>query len=555
MRHTLPASLVAGAVLLAGVDAACSDLWGQCGGAEQLVLTVHSLGIILNCEPVPCLASSRSRSHPTQTNAFFASLPAPQPQLQQSCVAQYNQCGGEGFVGPKTCCDQGWSCVYVNTKYSQCNWQSRSCDTIYNDYTTGKTLSTQDFSDWRIWSCSKWYPQGVGSTALAQAASAPVASTSQRTCDTIYAAVQAGTPASAQDQSDWKLWKCKNWFPKGIGATRTATPAAASATASASNSTASRTPAAQGATVPAPPPPPPPPPAPARTCDSIYAAVKGGATASAQDLTDWSTWSCNTWHPDGIGGGAAAQGAVTPQPAPPPAAASDSYIAGWKLVWSDEFNGNSLDQGTWSIYTGAVHNNEAQTYSTAGENVYVANGNLVLQAVNKGGWWTSGKVQTQGKRTFQFGRIDVRAKVPTGSGTWPAIWLLGAFSNAWPYQGEIDMLEYAGNKGPYCYSTLHTQARNWQYGNQLTNNVWIDQNAFNTYSLVWTSSEVIVSVNGQTVLDGRQADFGWDVTAWPFSQNFYLILNLAMGGDFGQHIGAQGNQQFLIDFVRYYQRA
>ncbi|KXS15255.1 glycoside hydrolase family 45 protein [Gonapodya prolifera JEL478] len=157
---------------------------------------------------------------------------------------------------------------------------TRTCDTIYASYKTGKQPTAQDYSDFAAWGCAKWFPSGIG---------APV----QRTCDTIYASFKAGNAPTAQDNQDWVAWKCSSyaWF--------------------------SDYPA--GAT-------PPPPPA-TRTCDTIYASYKAGNTPSAQDKQDFAAWSCATWFKDYPTG----SGAPPPPPPPPPAASGDtaySVVAG-----------------------------------------------------------------------------------------------------------------------------------------------------------------------------------------------------------------------------------
>ncbi|KAJ3341918.1 hypothetical protein HDU93_003739 [Gonapodya sp. JEL0774] len=250
-------------------------------------------------------------------------------------------------------------------------------------------------------------------------------------------------------------------------------------------------------------------------------------------------------------------GSSNSPPAVPPAPPSNvvSGLPGWRLVWSDEFTYTGIpDPSKWTMYTGPVYNNEAQTYTTNSNNVKVENGMLVLQALNNGGW-TSGKVQTQNIYNFQFGRIEVRAKVPTGAGTWPAIWLLGSTSDSWPYQGEIDIMEYVGNNRGNTMATVHTQTRYWMLGNQLTGNTWFDDTAWNVFALEWTTTKLDFYVNSNKYLTANQADFGTGQAAWPFSQPFYFILNLAMGGAFGGSINCASPQQFLIDYVRYYQAA
>jgi beta-glucanase (GH16 family) len=255
----------------------------------------------------------------------------------------------------------------------------------------------------------------------------------------------------------------------------------------------------------------------------------------------------------------------------------------WKLVWSDEFDKPGLpDPAKWNYEEGFVRNNEAQYYTRVrSDNARVENGMLIIEArkerfpnpsydpaaqENKAGRrgrefaeYTSASLTTLGKASWTYGRIEVRAKLPPGRGTWPAIWTLGTNVNqvGWPVCGEIDIMEFVGFKPGIIHANIHADNRNrtqkTDKGSQLA--VPDASEAFHVYALEWDAKHMDVLVDDNKYFTFTKDDSGKN--AWPYDGDQYLILNLAIGGAWG---GAKGiddtcfPQRFYIDYVRVYQR-
>ena len=246
----------------------------------------------------------------------------------------------------------------------------------------------------------------------------------------------------------------------------------------------------------------------------------------------------------------------------------------WQLVWSDEFDGDVVDDQKWNklLWRPGWVNNELQAYTAETNNIFIENGNLVLQALYQPGYtgtdyqgngyttdYTSGRLNTAGKAEWSYGRFEIRAKLPEGVGSWPAIWMLGSSisSIGWPACGEIDIMEHVGFDEGNIHASIHTTAYNHILGTQKTAhiNVPTATDSFHVYTLEWTANYMYFMVDDQP-LHFVYNDSENDVDKWPFDQSAYLILNLAVGGDWG---GAQGvdNSSFpmsmLVDYVRIYE--
>ncbi|HYP89927.1 MAG TPA: glycoside hydrolase family 16 protein [Polyangiaceae bacterium] len=236
---------------------------------------------------------------------------------------------------------------------------------------------------------------------------------------------------------------------------------------------------------------------------------------------------------------------------------------GWELVWSDEFDTDGPpNTATWSYEHGRVRNDEAQYYTDGrAENARVESGLLVLEARKErfaGAEYTSASLITRGKRDFFRGRLEVRAKLPRGRGSWPAIWLLGSdiSSVGWPRCGEIDVMENVGFEGNVVHSTVHAAGLGGAASTASTvvTDPW---NEFHTYGLTWTDTQLTISVDEVETLRITNDGKG-DTATWPFSQPFYLLLNIAVGGSWG---GAQGIEEssfplkMYVDYIRYYRQA
>lgn len=243
----------------------------------------------------------------------------------------------------------------------------------------------------------------------------------------------------------------------------------------------------------------------------------------------------------------------------------------WELVWSDEFDGDSLDAGKWSYMTGTGSdyglegwgNNELQYYRP--ENVTVADGMLSIAAIkeNYGGMkYTSGRIRTKRKGDWVNGRFEFRAKMPVGQGLWAAIWMLSTSDSygGWAASGEIDIMEYLGHETKKVHGTLHF-GRVWPYNEYKgTSYNTYDKSFsedFHEFILKWEVGSMKWYVDGvlyQTLGEGDWYTQGKDFPA-PFDRQFHLLLNLAVGGNWPGSPDGSTNfpQEMVIDYVRVYQ--
>ena len=237
-----------------------------------------------------------------------------------------------------------------------------------------------------------------------------------------------------------------------------------------------------------------------------------------------------------------------PPPAPPPAAAPPSAVpAGYALVWADEFDTPGLPDATkWAYDVDrnpfGWYNNERQYYAAArAENSQVAGGKLQItarleelrSALDWGGQrYTSARLITRGKAQWTYGFFEVRAKLPCGRGTWPAIWTLGT-GGVWPDDGEIDIMEQVGSNPTRILGTVHSLI-NGGPGNGSTTQVADACSAFHDYQMHWTANEITIGVDG--VVYHRYTNPGTGRAAWPFNAPQYLLLNVAIGGTLGGSI-------------------
>lgn len=239
----------------------------------------------------------------------------------------------------------------------------------------------------------------------------------------------------------------------------------------------------------------------------------------------------------------------------------------WELVWSDEFDYTGLpDPAKWTHEVGGSGwgNNELQFYTENDlDNASVADGVLTITALKEsmsGRDYTSARLVTRDKGEWTYGRFEIRAKLPTGRGTWPALWLLYAESNygggGWPDNGEIDIMEHVGFDPGVVHATIHTAAFNHGDGTQVGSQTTVPDfdTEFHTYALEWGPQRLEAFVDDTKYFTFENQGTGWE--AWPFDQPMFMILNIAVGGDWG---GAQGIDDTIfpaamqIDYVRVYQ--
>ena len=226
------------------------------------------------------------------------------------------------------------------------------------------------------------------------------------------------------------------------------------------------------------------------------------------------------------------------------------------LLWSDEFNIDGVpDPAKWGydLGGGGWGNSELQNYTNRTDNAIISGGTLKINLKKEsfgGNSYTSARLLTKDKFAFTYGKIEVMAKLPAGGGTWPAIWTLGSNVNTspWPACGEMDIMEHKGNELNKIYGTLHYPGRSGGNGNGSTVTIANATTAFHKYGLEWSATSIKISVDDvvfHTVPN---------TAGLPFNANFFIILNVAMGGTFGGTVDpAFTNATMEVDYVRVYQ--
>ncbi|MBC7399900.1 MAG: family 16 glycosylhydrolase [Mucilaginibacter sp.] len=226
------------------------------------------------------------------------------------------------------------------------------------------------------------------------------------------------------------------------------------------------------------------------------------------------------------------------------------------LSWSDEFNVDGAPDGAkwgYDLGAGGWGNNELEYYTNRTDNAYVSNGTLKIVAKKEsfgGSNYTSARLTSYNKFSLKYGKLEIRAKLPVSAGTWPAIWTLGSdFStNTWPACGEMDIMEQTGADKSRVLGTLHYPGHSGGNGDGGSTVVANATSEFHIYAIEWNSSSIKISVDGvvyKTVANS---------STLPFNHNFFIILNIAMGGSLGGSIDPNFTTNTMeIDYVRYYQ--
>lgn len=238
-----------------------------------------------------------------------------------------------------------------------------------------------------------------------------------------------------------------------------------------------------------------------------------------------------------------------------------------KLIWSDEFDKPGLpDTAKWKYDVGGNGwgNNELQFYiARRPENVRIENGKLIIEArqeTYQGKNYTSARLLTQNKVEWKHGRIEALAKLPAGRGTWPAVWMLGSSitTENWPRCGEIDIMEHVGFDEGVVHGTIHTEAYNHSKKTEKGSVITLKDvtTAFHLYAIEWTADQIDFFVDDQKYYTVQKAVLGNGIEQWPFEQPFFLILNVAVGGNWGGQKGVDETiwpQRMEVDYVRVYQ--
>lgn len=223
------------------------------------------------------------------------------------------------------------------------------------------------------------------------------------------------------------------------------------------------------------------------------------------------------------------------------------------LVFSDEFNTDGAPDPTkwgYDLGAGGWGNSEEQTYTNSANNVVVQGGSLKITAKKEGTTYTSARLKSENKFEFTYGKVEVKAKLTTGAGTWPAIWMLGEnyATNAWPTCGEIDIMEYKGSEPTTIYGTLHYPGHSGGNGDGNTTTITNAASEFHVYKTIWSPTSV------QLFVDDKLFHSVANDSSLPFNKDFFMILNVAMGGTFGGTIDPVFSQSSMeIDYVRVYQ--
>ncbi len=224
-------------------------------------------------------------------------------------------------------------------------------------------------------------------------------------------------------------------------------------------------------------------------------------------------------------------------------------------IWSDEFNADGAPNSSkWGFDIGGNGwgNNESQYYTSRPDNVIVQGGYLKIITKKEnyqGSSYTSARLLTKGKFSFKYGKVDIMAKLPSGGGTWPALWMLGSNidNTTWPACGEIDIMEYKGNDINKIYSTLHYTGHSGGGGDSTNTMISNVSTEFHLYSVDWRADAI------KFYVDNKLFKTFINSASLPFNQNFFLLFNVAMGGNFGGAIDPNFvSSTFEIDYVRVY---
>lgn len=236
------------------------------------------------------------------------------------------------------------------------------------------------------------------------------------------------------------------------------------------------------------------------------------------------------------------------------------HSQGESLWWNDEFDGSQINAAYWNHDqgTGIWGNNEWQTYTNKSDNSFIREGKLILKAIKTGagqkiGDYTSARLTTRGKKEISRGRVEVRAKLGGGTGLWPAIWMFG--NKAAPYYSELDIMEYVGCDKDIIYGAIHTtetlEGSRKISGSRKVQGV---ENNFHVYGMNWTDGKIEFYLDTpESIYLTFTAEDTSNPRIWPFNKELYLILNIAVGGDWGGMRGVDDGifpREMEVDYIR-----
>ena len=238
--------------------------------------------------------------------------------------------------------------------------------------------------------------------------------------------------------------------------------------------------------------------------------------------------------------------------------------AGYQLAWSDEFDSTGVNTNTWNFELGnnsGWGNNELENYTGRIQNAFVSKGSLIIEARRENSTnsqYTSARMTTQGKKSFEFGRIDIRAKLPVGKGIWPALWMLGdnISSAGWPACGEMDIMEVVGHEPNKLYGTFHfgsSPATHDSYGNSYVLPSGTFDQQFHVFSLLWEQDAIKILVDDQVFVSASTSNIN---PIYPFNNSFFFVFNVAVGGNWPGSPDSSTifPQRMFVDYVRVFKK-
>lgn len=237
------------------------------------------------------------------------------------------------------------------------------------------------------------------------------------------------------------------------------------------------------------------------------------------------------------------------------------YPQKYDLKWAEEFEGPQINTEIWNFEKGFAKNHEQQFYTSENKNARIENGMLIIEAHKEQyqkGDYTSARLNTLNKKHFKYGRIEVRAKLPEGNGTWPAIWMLGKnhLTKGYPACGEVDIMEHVGKTPGEINSSVHYPETDNIKVNAATQsfNLPDSEDGFYTYAIEWDKSRITYFIDDIETFTYNLDEANRKGRKNIFRKPFYLILNLALGGKWAGEIDdAIFPTRFYVDYVRYYQ--
>lgn len=245
----------------------------------------------------------------------------------------------------------------------------------------------------------------------------------------------------------------------------------------------------------------------------------------------------------------------------------------YQLVWSDEFDGSALNTDVWNIEVNGNGggNQEKQYYTDRPDNLRVEDGNLVIEARKEEYYnreYTSARINSRNKKYFKYGKIEARIMFPKGGGTWPAFWMMGNDypQSNWPKCGEIDIIEHVGNQPRMASFAVHTPNKNGSRGNNWSMRSYMDglEENYHVYGIEWLEDDfngmdrIYFTIDGERLaMTQEEAEHVDDNYYWPFNKDYFIILNLAIGGTMGGNVDDAifaSPVQMKVDWVRVWQR-